>query len=86
MKSRRFQQYLQARETKKANPARQKEEIPGPHSLTSEANIKPKTTNQKKTAGVAAKDGEKKITKPSRKKRVIDEQESDGSANAFDDK
>jgi hypothetical protein len=44
--------------------------------------IKPKTDEEKKTADVHNKDGEKRIYK----KDEIDQQDSDGSANAFDDK
>jgi hypothetical protein len=44
--------------------------------------IKPKSNNQKETADLENKDGEKRT----KRKAGIDEQESDGSANAFDDK
>jgi len=45
--------------------------------------IKPKTKREKKVVDVNNKDGEKRNTK---KKPVIDEQDSNDSANAFDDK
>ena len=44
--------------------------------------IHPKTKQQKKVADAGNKDGEKRIYK----KNETDEQDSDGSANAFDDK
>jgi hypothetical protein len=54
-----------------------------PHGPAKDETIKPKTKTQKKTADVDNKDGEKKSKS---KKAEIDEQESDGSANAFEDK
>lgn len=44
--------------------------------------INPKTTDEKKTADLENKDGEKRVYK----KNETDEQESDGSANAFNEK
>ena len=44
--------------------------------------IIPKTKQQRKVADVDNKDGEKRIYK----KKETDEQDSDGSANAFEDK
>ena len=44
--------------------------------------IKPETEEEKKIADLDNKDGEKRIYK----KKETDEQDSDGSANAFDDK
>ena len=44
--------------------------------------IMPKTKSQKKVADIDNKDGEKRIYR----KDETDEQDSDGSANAFDDK
>ena len=44
--------------------------------------ISPKTDDEKKIADLENKDGEKRIYK----KDETDEQDSDGSANAFDDK
>ena len=44
--------------------------------------IKPQTEEEKKIADLDNKDGEKRIYK----KEETDEQDSDGSANAFDDK
>lgn len=44
--------------------------------------IKPKTEDEKKIADLDNKDGEKRVYK----KNETDEQDSDGSANAFDNK
>jgi len=44
--------------------------------------IKPETEEEKKIADLDNKDGEKRIYK----KKETDEQDSEGSANAFDDK
>lgn len=46
--------------------------------------IHPKTKEEKETADLDNKDGEKRTYK--KNKAVDDEQDSDGSANAFDDK
>jgi hypothetical protein len=51
-----------------------------PHGTAKDEIIKPETEQEKKIADLDNKDGEKRIYK----KR--DEQDSDGSANAFDDK
>ena len=48
--------------------------------------IKPKTNQQKKTADLDNKDGEKNFNNDSKERVETDEQESDGSANAFEDK
>jgi hypothetical protein len=56
-----------------------------PHGPAKDETIKPGTKEQKKTADIDNKDGEKKERKHF-KKKVTDEQQSDGSANAFDDK
>lgn len=53
-----------------------------PHGPANEKTIKPRSRQQHKTAGTDNKDGEKIIYKNAE----VDEQESDGSANAFDDK
>jgi hypothetical protein len=53
-----------------------------PHAPSKEHLIQPKTGNEKKTAAVNVKDGEKKDYPP----KDLDQQDSDGSANAFDDK
>ena len=93
MKNKRFANYLA---WKKNNAGMSKEDIAKnpdnkidedfkgyPHGPARDETIKPKTKTQKKTADVNNKDGEKK----SKSKKVeIDEQESDGSANAFEDK
>ena len=78
---------------KRSNPILKKEEIRQnpdnkidqdfkgyPHGTAKEEIIKPETEEEKKIADLDNKDGEKRIYK----KR--DEQQSDGSANAFDDK
>ena len=78
---------------KKPNPILKKEEIRQnpdnkidqdfkgyPHGTAKEEIIKPETEQEKKIADLDNKDGEKRIYK----KR--DEQDSDGSANAFDNK
>ncbi len=50
-----------------------------PHGPANDETIKPKTKNEKETADVDNKDGEKRFNE-------IDEQDSDGSANAFENK
>lgn len=50
-----------------------------PHGPANDETINPKTKNDKKTADLDHKDGEKGFNE-------IDEQDSDGSANAFEDK
>lgn len=55
-----------------------------PSGPANDETIHPKTKEQKETADIDNKDGEKKFNNKS--KAVSDEQESDGSANAFDDK
>jgi hypothetical protein len=57
-----------------------------PHGPAKNETINPKTEEEKETADLENKDGEKKLHPHSKKKEGIDEQESDGSANAFDDK
>ena len=57
-----------------------------PHRPAKDETIKPKTNTQKKVAETDQKDGEKKDRKKYKSKIEIDEQDSDGSANAFDDK
>lgn len=83
---------------KKTKPITKKEEIAEnpdnkidedfkgyPHGPAKDETIKPSTRNQKKTSDIEKKDGEKKNIKPG--DRVsFDEQDSDGSAGAFDDK
>ena len=53
-----------------------------PSGPANDETINPKTEADKKTADLENKDGEKRIYK----KDKTDEQDSDGSANAFDDK
>lgn len=81
------------------NPIRKKEEIKKnpdpridqdfegyPHGPAKNETIKPKNSQQKKTADLDNKDGEKNFNDDSKERSDTDEQESDGSANAFDDK
>ena len=81
------------------NPIKKKEEIQKnpdpkidqdfegyPHGHAKNETINPKTREQKETADLDNKDGEKKLKPNSKKNKETDEQESDGSANAFDDK
>ena len=53
-----------------------------PHGNAKEEIIKPETDEEKKIADIDNKDGEKRVYK----KNETDEQDSDGSANAFDEK
>jgi hypothetical protein len=79
----------------KSNPIRKKEEIKQnpdnkidqdfkgyPSGPANDKTINPKTKEQQKIADLKNKDGEKRVYK----KNEIDEQYSDGSANAFDEK
>jgi hypothetical protein len=85
-------------ETRKNNPMRDKEEIPVnpdpkidqdfegyPSGNTRDRIIRPKTDDDHKTADTGKKDGEK-INIPPGERKSLDEQDSDGSANAFEDK
>ena len=99
MKNKRLQRYLEQKAAKKNAPITEKQDIqstsdkhidqdfPGyPHAPSKEELIKPTTKEEKKTASLNAKDGEKIIPKPNKKKGSAikkDEQESDRSANAF---
>ena len=80
---------------KKTSPISKKEEIAEnpdnkidedfkgyPHGSAKDETINPKTNQQKNIADMDNKDGEKRIYKRNEK----DEQDSDGSANAFDGK
>jgi hypothetical protein len=84
---------------KTGNPIKKKEEIKKnpdpkidqdfegyPHGSAKNETIKPKTSQQKKTSDLDKKDGEKNFKDHSQKHVESDEQDSDGSANAFDDK
>ena len=95
MKNKRLRKYLEAKNAKN-RPIRQKEEIKGnpdnktdedfkgyPNGRIKDEPLKPKTKEQRKVAGINDKEDKKRNTK---KKNIIDEQESNGSANAFDDK
>ena len=53
-----------------------------PSGPAKDETINPKTNEEKKIADLKNKDGEKRVYK----KNETDEQDSDGSANAFDDK
>lgn len=80
----------------KNNPIKNKEEVQNhpdqkidqdfkgyPHGPAKDETIRPETTEEKKIADIDNKDGEKRKDNAG---RDIDEQDSDGSANAFDDK
>ena len=56
-----------------------------PHSPSNDKTIQPQTKEDEETAGIGTKDGEKIIINPE-ERESLDEQDSDGSANAFDDK
>jgi hypothetical protein len=56
-----------------------------PSGPAKDSTIKPSNPADTKTADLENKDGEKKIIRPDERKG-LDEQESDGSANAFDEK
>ena len=79
----------------KSDPIRNKEDIKQspdkkidqdfegyPSGPAKDKTINPKTKDEKKIADLDNKDGEKRIYN----KNETDEQDSDGSANAFDDK
>ena len=53
-----------------------------PYGPAKDETIKPQTEDEMKIADIDNKDGEKRIYK----KSETDEQDSDGSANAFDDR
>lgn len=94
MKTKRFQQYLQQRNSNSpmrnqqqvANSKDQKidEDFPGyPGGHAKKEIIQPKTATEKKTAALDTKDGEKMNSTPAKRKSGIDEQQSDGSGGAF---
>ncbi len=66
------------------------QDFPGfPHSPSSEKMINPTSNQEKKVAAVDKKDGEKIIDPQTKKKNLLNpkksgEENSDGSANAFD--
>ena len=79
-------------------PITRKEEIPGhpdpkidedfkgyPSGPAKDQTINPATEKDEKTADLDNKDGEKRIIQPDERKG-LDEQDSDGSANAFEEK
>ena len=56
-----------------------------PSGPANESSINPGTSEEGKVAGLDIKDGEKRIIRPDQR-TGLDEQQSDGSANAFEDK
>ncbi len=56
-----------------------------PQGPAKDETIKPRNATEEQTAGTEVKDGEKLDIKPG-ERESLDEQDSDGSANAFDDK
>ena len=83
---------------KQNKPITHKEEIPRhpdpkidedfkgyPYGPAKDDKINPASPEEEKTAAVDEKDGEKRIIQPDLRKG-LDEQESDGSANAFEEK
>jgi len=56
-----------------------------PHGSARDETINPSSKQEEMTADFDNKDGEKRIIRPDERKG-LDEQDSDGSANAFDDK
>ncbi|WP_276501576.1 hypothetical protein [Terrimonas pollutisoli] len=94
MKNKRLRNYLQQKATMKANSPIKADAIQNlpdkridqdfvgyPHAPAKEELINPKTKEQKKTAAVNVKDGEKMDQK--NKKKQPGEERSDGSSNAF---
>ena len=75
---------IQTKEEVKQNPDNKiDQDFNGyPHGQAKDEIINPKTGNEKEAADLDNKDGEK----INYKKNEIDEQNSDGSANAFEDK
>jgi hypothetical protein len=99
MKNSRLRRYLQQKAVAKNSPIVNKQEIQSnpdkhidqdfegyPHGPAKEEVINPKTKNQRKSAAVNTKDGEKMIGAEDKKKTSLSEKEeaSDGSANAFE--
>jgi len=100
MKNKRLRNYLQRKADRKAglkmadennNPDKHtNQDFTGyPHAPANEEIINPKTKLEKKVAAVESKDGEKIINPRSKKKTKpsateTGEEESDGSANAFE--
>jgi hypothetical protein len=98
MKPARLKRYLEAKELFKASPsALEKNQIqknPDPHidqdfegypnGQAKEELISPKTKNQKKTAAVHVKDGEKMNVTPAEKRQGQTGPVDDGSAGAFE--
>jgi hypothetical protein len=93
MKNKRLTKYLAARKLTRANALKQKtnvdkktnQDFPGyPHATASEKVITPETKTEKKTARVDTTDGEKMLTTKAKKKTKTNEEQSDGSASAFE--
>ena len=93
MKNLRLIKYLAAR--RKAGISRSGEQIntdkktdqdfPGyPHGTASEKMITPESKTDQKLANVQTRDGEKMLRRSSKKDGKINEESSDGSANAFE--
>ncbi|MEO6613156.1 MAG: hypothetical protein ABIT05_13935 [Chitinophagaceae bacterium] len=77
---------LSKEEISKSADPRIDEDFKGyPHGPATDKTIKPGTSKEHDVAGTEEKDGEKRIIRPDERKG-LDEQESDGSAGAFDDK
>jgi hypothetical protein len=89
MKNKRLNKYLSARKLSRneeiKTDKKTDQDFPGyPHGTASENMITPENETAKRSAGIHIKDGEKMLKTPARKKREIREDESDGSANAFE--
>lgn len=56
-----------------------------PDGPATDETIQPDNSSERKIAGMEKKDGEKRDIKP-RERKSLDEQDSDGSANAFEGK
>ena len=82
MKNSRLRKYLEAKKEKN-KPISDKEEIQRNPDNKIDEDFKGYPKGPAKDDDIKNKDGEKRNTK---KKKDIDEQESNGSANAFDDK
>lgn len=99
MKNKRLRKYLEQKAAKKNTAITGKQDIQNnsdkhidqdftgyPHAPAKEEMIKPQTKEQKKTASLNIKDGEKIIAPANKKKGSVkkkEEEPGDGSANAF---
>lgn len=100
MKNKRLRNYLEQKAAKKNKPVIDKQDIQNnsdkhidqdftgyPHAPAKEELIKPQTKEQKKTAAIHTKDGEKIIAPENKKKgsaKKKEEESDDGSGNAFE--